>query len=584
MNFIKILLLTFFIVFGMGVVSLSAQQENVCYLAVSVKDQSTIEEKAEEVFREIKIEMKFSNGMQKNWEQIAKELKFDSVKQMINVHKEDKNWNKYKEVFNKPQKFDQAIFLIKKKTENEFEINPSLVYEIGLSLVSRYITDVKPLPPSGIASDACIYNVLVTVTDEKIISTITAEDFNAYGESKKKGEDGVQASILKALYGSIEPKRVQICEDYGSFLNQECSLMLAEKELEKSECWLDVNSNEQMATDVIDEKLVAEIATSLISQYLDEIKYYEKPKFKNLFIEDESTTKSDKEEFNKQIDIILNQHECLYKVFPKKEDDNIIVTFSGKNLNAYGNSKKSGSDGLQEAMLMALFRALEGKRKKICQDYGQILIEPCKIEAVSFEKTDANFRIRGFLQNDKKSNYNLNNISYLVTLKDWWGYYPEILANAGIGQTFLNYQSESSSGAKFKASVTSLDFAKTYVIEGKPKETLNKFRSIIMDVLPIKSKSGEWFLIPGVGIVFPNIIPIPLIYQGELDVSSQYGNFSTKKAFGYSFFGILGMELAEWEMLLGLRWSKVEFSDIKSGASNFSLSGTNFMFGLGWGF
>ena len=59
--------------------------------------------------------MKFSNGMQKNWEQIAKELEFDSVKQMINVHKEDKNWNKYKEVFNKPQKFDQAIFLIKKQ-------------------------------------------------------------------------------------------------------------------------------------------------------------------------------------------------------------------------------------------------------------------------------------------------------------------------------------------------------------------------------------------------------------------------------------------------------------------------------------
>ena len=72
--------------------------------------------------------------------------------------------------------------------------------------------------------------------------------------------------------------------------------------------------------------------------------------------------------------------------------------------------------------------------------------------------------------------------------------------------------------------------------------------------------------------------------QGRIDVSSQYGNFSTKKAFGYSIFGILGMELAEWEMLLGLRWSKVEFSDIKSGASNFSLSGTNFMFGLGWGF
>ena len=80
MNYIKFILLAFFIIFGKGVTSLSAQEENVCYLAVSIKDQSMIEEKAEEVFREIKIEMKFSNGMQKNWEQIAKELEFDSVK------------------------------------------------------------------------------------------------------------------------------------------------------------------------------------------------------------------------------------------------------------------------------------------------------------------------------------------------------------------------------------------------------------------------------------------------------------------------------------------------------------------------
>ena len=59
MNFIKLLLLTFSILFSKGVASLSAQQENVCYLAISIKDQSMIEEKVEEVFYEIKIEMKF---------------------------------------------------------------------------------------------------------------------------------------------------------------------------------------------------------------------------------------------------------------------------------------------------------------------------------------------------------------------------------------------------------------------------------------------------------------------------------------------------------------------------------------------
>ena len=86
------------------------------------------------------------------------------------------------------------------------------------------------------------------------------------------------------------------------------------------------------------------------------------------------------------------------------------------------------------------------------------------------------------------------------------------------------------------------------------------------------------------GIVLSNIIPIPFIYGGELDISSQYGDFSTEEAFGYSFFGNLGMEIGEWEMLLGMRWSKVEFSDIASGAENFVFSGTSFMFGLGWGF
>ena len=583
MKFTKYFLSFFLIYYFFGFIQINAQQEAACYLAVSIKNNKKNSEDSEEVLREVKIAMKYTNGIQKNWDEIAKELDHPNLKKMIEIHKKHENWDKYKEIFNKPQKYDQGIFLSKQRIENKSLINPSLVYEIGLSLISRYIAEVKPLPPSGIPSDACIYNVLVTINEEKVISTITATDLNAFGESRKKGEDGVQESILKALYNTLESKREQICKDYGSFLNQECSLFLAKTELAKSECWLEVNTDVENSTEMLDEKLVAEIATSLISQYLAEIKYYDKTKFKNLFIEDESTTKKEKEEFNKKIDSILIENECLYKVFPKKKDDIILITLSGKGLNAYGNSKKAGADGLQEAMVMSLYRALEDQRKRICQDYGQILIEQCKIEAESFKKTDAKFRVRGFIHNDKQKNYNLNNISYLITMKDW-GYYPDILENAGIGQTFLTFQSESSSGAKFNASVTSLDFARTYVIEDKPKEILNKFRSIIMDVLPIESKSGEWFMIPGMGIVFPNIIPIPLIYQGQLDVSSQYGNYSTNKAFGYSFFGILGMELAEWEMLLGLRWSKVEFSDINSGASDFVLSGTNFMFGLGWGF
>ncbi len=553
-------------------------EETSCYVTVYIKEkQKIVSESSEERLVEVEIDMRYQSNIQKNWNSIAKELGYSNVKKMIEVHKNHENWDSYKKIFNNPAKFDKGKFL--KKTD-QGPLDPLLTSEIAISLISRYFAEVIAIPPAGISNDACIYDVQVNNVEDTMITTITGEDLNANGESKKTGVDGIKESILSALFRSLEDKRKEICDDRGSVLNKECALLLAEAEIEKNECWLEISADMENKTDFTDKKLVAEIATSLISQYLVEVKYFEKSKFEKIY---DSTTTEEKKEFDTKIEQILLSNECLYKVYPKVKDDTIIITFSGPDLNAYGSSKQQGADGLQEAMLMALYRSLKDQRNKICQDYGEILSDQCKSEDTAFDKQDAKFRIRGFLHNHSESNYNLSNISYFITMKDW-GYAPSILSNAGIGQTFLNYESKSSSGAEFKASVTSLDISKTYVIEGGPKNILNKLRSIIMDLLPIKSTSSEWVIIPGMGVVLSNIIPIPFIYEGQLDINSQYGNDSTDKAFGYSFFGNLGMEIGEWEMLLGLRWSKFEFSNIKSGAENFVISGTNFMFGLGWGF
>ena len=553
-------------------------EETSCYVTVYIKEnQIKVSESSEERLVEVEIDMRYQSNIQKNWNSIAKELGYSNVKKMIEVHKNHENWDRYKKIFNNPAKFDKGKFL---KNIDQGPLDPLLISEIAISLISRYFTEVIPIPPAGLSNDACIYEVQVNNAEDTMITTITGKDLNADGESKKTGVDGIKESILSALFRSLEDKRKEICDNRGSVLNKECALLLAEAEIEKSKCWLEISADMENKTDVTDKKLVAEIATSLISQYLVDVKYFEKSKFEKIY---DSTTTEEKKEFDTKIEQILLSNECLYKVYPKVKDDTIIITFSGPDLNAFGSSKQQGADGLQEAMLMALYRSLKDQRNKICQDYGEILSDQCKSEDTAFDKQDAKFRIRGFLHNHSESNYNLSNISYFITMKDW-GYAPSILSNAGIGQTFLNYESKSSSGAEFKASVTSLDISKTYVIEGGPKNTLNKLRSIINDLLPIKSTSGEWFIIPGMGIVLSNIIPIPFIYGGELDISSQYGPFSTDKVFGYSFFGNLGMEIGEWEMLLGLRWSKVEFSDITSGAENFIFSGTSFMFGLGWGF
>ena len=67
---------------------------------------------------------------------------------------------------------------------------------------------------------------------------------------------------------------------------------------------------------------------------------------------------------------------CVYQIGAAKVEDTTFVAFKGKNLNAVGDSKLSGPDGFQESLLKALYRALEDKRKLICDAYGEF-IEKC---------------------------------------------------------------------------------------------------------------------------------------------------------------------------------------------------------------
>ena len=580
MKFTKYLLSFFLIYYFSGFIQINAQQEAACYLAVSIKNNKKKSEDSEEVLREVKIAMKYTNGIQKNWDEIAKELDHPNLKKMIEIHKKHENWDKYKEIFNKPQKYDQGTFLSKQRIENKSSINRSLIYEIGLSLISRYIAEVKPLPPSGIPSDACIYNVLVTINEEKVISTITATDLNAFGESRKKGEDGVQESILKALYNTLESKREEICSDYGSFLNQECSLFLAKKELEKSECWLEVKTDVENSAEMLDEKLVAEIVTSLISQYLVEIKFYDKTKFKNLFIEDESTTKKDREEFNKKIDKILIDNECLYKVYPKKKDDSILITLSGKGMNAYGNSKMDGADGLQQAILRALYRSLKEKRNEICNDYYNYIEKECdgfqeEITKVKEKVKEKDYRIRFYyVWNSASFSKKISNISYSLILNKY-----------GIGQSYFEYIESD----KYISNVRTLDLSYTFLIEGVIERYIKKINMFIFDILEFDNPESLLHLTTGLGIGTNNrspfnLLPLPFIYGGESEIKKTSGTYKSKKIFGYSIFGNLGIDYGTWEVLLGYRINEFEHHDYENLAGKLNISGNHWTLGLGRGF
>ena len=106
--------------------------------------------------------------------------------------------------------------------ESSRDFDPSLLSNISISLISRFLRDVDQVPPSCISSDSCKYNVSVSKNNKTTFVTFKGEGLNSYGDSKLSGSDGFQQSILKSLFRSFKNKRALICRDYGAWI-VECS-------------------------------------------------------------------------------------------------------------------------------------------------------------------------------------------------------------------------------------------------------------------------------------------------------------------------------------------------------------------------
>ena len=76
---------------------------------------------------------------------------------------------------------------------------------------------------------------------------------------------------------------------------------------------------------------------------------------------------------------------CVYEVTFAKTGDTTFLSFTGKNLNSYGDSKMSGADAAQQALLKALYRSQRNKRDIICADYGEYLDECSEVKTAQKE-------------------------------------------------------------------------------------------------------------------------------------------------------------------------------------------------------
>ena len=114
---------------------------------------------------------------------------------------------------------DEKCYVV---VESSKDFDPSLLSNISISLISKFVRDVEKIPPSGITSDSCQYNISVSKNNDTTFVTFKGEGLNSYGDSKLSGSDGFQQSILKSLYRSLKDKRDIICQDYGTLL-EECN-------------------------------------------------------------------------------------------------------------------------------------------------------------------------------------------------------------------------------------------------------------------------------------------------------------------------------------------------------------------------
>ena len=108
------------------------------------------------------------------------------------------------------------------------EFNPTLLSNISVSIISQFLREVEPIPPTGVSMDSCFYQISVSKEQDTSFVTFKGKNLNSYGDSKLSGTDGFQQSLLKSLFRALKNKRHSICDGYGELL-KECDNIEVEK-------------------------------------------------------------------------------------------------------------------------------------------------------------------------------------------------------------------------------------------------------------------------------------------------------------------------------------------------------------------
>jgi len=156
-------------------------------------------------------------------------------------------------------------------------------------------------------------------------------------------------------------------------------------------------------------------------------------------------------------------------------------------------------------------------------------------------------KIRGLLGSVSSGDTKVTNTSFYIIWKEY-----------GLGTTQMSYKTKSSSNNDYEMTNSTTDISYTY--------------------------GEEWTVTVGLGNVSGG--------NGTIILSSSGTKYSTTSVSGTSLFGIFGMEWNDYEGLLGFRFNTSKYSGFQSQSplqsdsidESYSISGGQFMFGIGFSF
>ncbi|MCG8333251.1 MAG: hypothetical protein MJE63_01970 [Proteobacteria bacterium] len=96
------------------------------------------------------------------------------------------------------------------------------ISEFAIPLISQSITLVHPVPLYGIKTDDCVYRVSILESRQKITATIGSETFNATGETREAGLEGVKAALVNAVVSANPSATKSICDNFRDIAGSVC--------------------------------------------------------------------------------------------------------------------------------------------------------------------------------------------------------------------------------------------------------------------------------------------------------------------------------------------------------------------------